>query len=113
VELEGPAAAIDRAAENWDFRTRLCLNELSSLVHGRLPPQRRGTAPHGLSERARDPPISHSNKKNRFESPFFLDFAKRAAYQSNCDCNFVISGVNFLSNECGQRTRTWLLVGPG
>src|SRR5438046_10558536 len=49
----------------------------------------------------------HSNKKNRFVSPFFVDFEKHAAYQCKCDCKMVTLRSKSRPNEYEQRTRTW------
>jgi len=111
VELEGPAAAIDRAAEELGFSRRdYVLTNYLRFVHGRLPPERRGTRATWSFQTARDPPHSHSNKKIASKS-FFLTSRSAQLYQSNCDCNFVINGV--ISSQCVRAANSNLaLVGP-
>src|SRR5260370_1296594 len=83
------------------FETRLCLEELPPLVHGRLPPQGPGTASHGLSKPQETFSIVIRTKKSPRKS-FFLDNAKHAAYQCTVTAKRSRNGVNFLSMSAGS-----------
>src|SRR5260370_27423353 len=78
------------------FETRVWLEELPPLVHGRLPPQGPGTASHGLSKPQETFSIVIRTKKSP-RKPFFLDNAKHAAYQCTVTAKRSRNGVNFLS----------------
>jgi len=88
VELEGPAAAIDRAAEELGFTKHdyVLKNYLRLYMEDC---RRKGEEPrHMVFPNRKKPSHRHSNKKS-LQKSFFLDNAKHAAYQCNCDCRAV------------------------